>query len=418
MAEILHLQDTVSGATFAPTQAEYFNPVIGQVATFDVLYDYEQLRATLDRDRLKANPNRGMWRYRELLPLAPDAPVPPLAVGGTPLYEAPRLAQALGLSQAWVKDDGANPTASLKDRASSMVVALAMSRGITTVSTASTGNAAAALAGVGASLHQAMEIVIFVPSSAPIAKIAQLLVYGARVVLVKGTYDQAFDLCYDVCLEKGWYCRNTGINPYTTEGKKTVSFEIAEQLHWQVPDVVVVSVGDGSIIGGIHKGFVELYQLGWTTKVPRLIGVQAQGSSPLVQAWQDHIDGTDMQPIAVSTLADSISAGLPRDRMKALRAVRSTQGAFVAVTDAEIVETIPTFARLTGVFAEPSSSVIYAGIERAIQLGYIHSEESVVFVSTGNGLKDVARAQQSVTQNGLLVEPDLDSVLKAINQAW
>ncbi|MFZ4827019.1 MAG: threonine synthase [Phototrophicaceae bacterium] len=418
MAEILHLQDTVSGAIFSPTQAEYFNPAIGQVATLDVLYDYERLRSTLDRDRLMANPNRGMWRYRELLPLASDAPVPPLAVGGTPLYEAPRLAQALGLARAWVKDDGANPTASLKDRASSMVVAVAMSRGITTVSTASTGNAAAALAGVGASIHQAMDIVIFVPSSAPIAKIAQLLVYGARVVLVKGTYDQAFDLCYDVCLEKGWYCRNTGINPYTTEGKKTVSFEIAEQLQWQVPDVVVVSVGDGSIIGGIHKGFVELHQLGWIDKVPRLIGVQAQGSSPLVQAWQDNMDATDMQPMQVSTLADSISAGLPRDRMKALRAVRSTQGALVAVTDDEIVASIPKFARLTGVFAEPSSSAIYAGIERAIQLGYIHSEESVVFVSTGNGLKDVARAQQSVTQNGLLVEPDLNSVLKAINQAW
>ena len=238
------------------------------------------------------------------------------------------------------------------------------------------------------------------------------------MVLVKGTYDQAFDLCYDVCLEKGWYCRNTGINPYTTEGKKTVSFEIAEQLNWQVPDVVVVSVGDGSIIGGIHKGFVELYQLGWTSKVPRLVGIQAEGSSPLVHAWQHGIDGVDMRPIEVSTLADSISAGLPRDRVKALRAVRSTQGAFVAVSDEEILASIPKFARLTGVFAEPSSSVIYAGVQRAIQLGYIHSEESVVFVSTGNGLKDVARAQQSVTQNGLLVEPDLDSVLKAINQAW
>ena len=418
MADILHLQDTVSGAIFSPTQVEYFNPEIGQVATLDVLYDYERLRATLDRDRLNTDPTKGMWRYRELLPLALDAPVPPLAVGGTPLYDAPRLAQALGLAQAWVKDDGANPTASLKDRASSMVVAVAMSRGITTVSTASTGNAAAALAGVGASIHHAMEIVIFVPATAPIAKIAQLLVYGARVVLVKGTYDQAFDLCYDVCLEKGWYCRNTGINPYTTEGKKTVSFEIAEQLNWQVPDVVVVSVGDGSIIGGIHKGFVELYQLGWTSKVPRLVGIQAEGSSPLVHAWQHGIDGVDMRPIEVSTLADSISAGLPRDRVKALRAVRSTQGAFVAVSDEEILASIPKFARLTGVFAEPSSSVIYAGVQRAIQLGYIHSEESVVFVSTGNGLKDVARAQQSVTQNGLLVEPDLDSVLKAINQAW
>jgi threonine synthase len=413
MAEIRALRDTVTGTEFAPGTVQYFNPDVGQVATLDVLYDYAALRATLDRDALAANRNPTMWRYRDLLPIAPDTTPPPLAVGGTPLYDAPRLAANLGLRQAWVKDDGANPTGSHKDRASAMVVARAIEEGIKVVSTASTGNAAAALAGVGASVTNGPEIVIFVPATAPEAKIAQLLVYGAKVMLVEDTYDTAFDLCYDICIEQGWYCRNTGINPFTTEGKKTGAYEIAEGLNWQVPDVVVVSVGDGSIIGGTHKGFVDLYELGWIDKVPRLIGVQAEGSSPLVAAWENDTPATDMQPVEVHTIADSISAGLPRDRVKALRAVRNTGGAFVAVSDEAIVASIPTFARLTGVFAEPSCAAVYAGAQRALELGYLQPEESVVFLATGNGLKDVPRAQSSVS-GGVRVAPNMAAVRQAL----
>lgn len=415
MAEVLALRDTITGTLFAESKVEYFNPQVGQVATLDVLYDYEQLKRQLDRDRLTHCSTKTIWRYKDLLPIPTDFPVPPLAVGGTPLYSAPRLAADVGVRQAWVKDDGNNPTGSLKDRASIMVAARALSRGIRVVSTASTGNAAAALAGVGASVGaEALRTVIFVPATAPEAKIAQLLVYGAEVVLVEGTYDTAFDLCYQTCISEGWYCRNTGINPYTTEGKKTVSYEIAEELGWQAPDVVVVSVGDGSIISGIHKGFWELYQLGWIQRIPRLIGVQALGSSPLVQAWQQNLSAVDMQPQEVHTLADSISAGLPRDRAKALRAVRESQGAFVAVTDDEIVAAISPFARLTGIFAEPSSAAIYAGARRAVELGYIHPQEQVVFVSTGNGLKDVRRAQAAVG-TGLRVQPTLEAVREALN---
>jgi threonine synthase len=414
MADVIALQDTVTGTVFQPGTVEYFNPAMGQVATLDVLYDYDDLRQRLDRDALSANRETTLWRYRDLLPIAPDAVVPPLAVGWTTLYHTPRLAQDLGLREAWVKDDGANPTGSLKDRASIMVVAHALEKGIQTVSTASTGNAAAALAGVGASVnHTPMKIIIFVPATAPEAKIAQLLVYGATVILVEDTYDTAFDLCYEMCISEGWYCRNTGINPYTTEGKKTVAYEIAEQLNWQVPDVVIVSVGDGSIIGGVHKGFVELHKLGWTNKVPRLIGVQAEGSSPLVKAWKNNVSAVDMQPESAETIADSISAGLPRDRVKAMRAVRETNGAFVAVSDDEIIKAIPTFARLTGVFAEPSTAAIYAGAKVAMQQGYLHADESVVFISTGNGLKDVRRAQQSVS-GGLRVQPTSDAVRQAL----
>jgi threonine synthase len=416
MADVLVLKDTVSGTTFQPGTIEYFNPDIGQVATLDVLYDYDTLRQNLDRDALASNRETTLWRYRDLLPIAPDTIVPPLAVGWTPLYHAPRLAQDLGIRQAWVKDDGANPTGSLKDRASTMVVAHALEKGVRVVSTASTGNAAAALAGVGASVnHTPLEIIIFVPATAPEAKIAQLLVYGATVLLVEATYDTAFDLCYEMCVSENWYCRNTGINPYTSEGKKTVAFEIAEQLNWQVPDVVIVSVGDGSIIGGVHKGLRELQQLGWIERVPRLIGVQAEGSSPLVKAWQNNQSAVDMQPQVVHTIADSISAGLPRDRVKAMRAVRETNGAFVAVTDAAIIAAIPTFARLTGVFAEPSTSAIYAGAKQALEQGYLQPDESVVFISTGNGLKDVRRAQESVS-GGLRVQPTIEAVRAALQK--
>lgn len=414
MAKILALKDTVTGKMFQPDELEYFNPDIGQVATLDILYNYESLRQTVDRDALKANFETTLWRYRDLLPIAPETIVPPLAVGWTAFYHTPRLAEDLGLRETWVKDDGANPTGSLKDRASTVVVAHALEKGIEIVSTASTGNAAAALAGVGASVnHAPMKIIIFVPATAPEAKIAQLLVYGATVILVEDSYDVAFDLCYEMCISEDWYCRNTGINPYTTEGKKTVAYEIAEQLNWDVPDAVVVSVGDGSIIGGVHKGFYDLHQLGWIERIPRLIGVQAEGSSPFVKAWQNDIDAVDMQPVETNTIADSISAGLPRDRVKAMRAVKQSEGAFVAVTDAEIVSAIPSFARLTGVFAEPSTAAIYAGAKRAIEKGYLSKDERVVFISTGNGLKDVKRAQESVS-GGLRVKPNLEAVRAAL----
>jgi len=412
MPDVLKLKCSVCEREYGPNEVQYTCPVCGDVGTLDVLYDYEHLRATLERDTPRSE--RSMWRYRDLLPLKPESSVPPLRVGGTPLFQSPRLAADLGIGEAWLKDDGANPTGSLKDRASALIIARALEAGIDTVSTASTGNAAAALSGVGASVQSGkMRIIIFVPAAAPEAKIAQLLVYGAEVILVEGTYDQAFDLCKDVCLEQGWYCRNTGMNPYTAEGKKTVAYEIAEGFGWNVPDVVAVGVGDGNIIAGVYKGFYDLLQLGWIQRIPRLIGVQALGSSPLVSAWEQGTSAADMQPVEVDTIADSISAGLPRDRSRALRAVRQTNGAFIAVPDDEIIAAIPALARLTGVFCEPSCAAVYAGVRRAVQLGLIRADERVAFLLTGNGLKDIKRAQQSVS-GGLRVAPNLDSVRHAL----
>ncbi len=321
------------------------------------------------------------------------------------------------MSDLWLKDDGRNPTASLKDRASAMAVVRARQLGYDTVTTASTGNAAAALAGMAASVG--LRAVIFVPQSAPEAKIAQLLVYGAEVHLVPGSYNDAFELCLEATAREGWYCRNTGYNPWMTEGKKTVAYEIAEQLGWEAPDAVVVSVGDGSIIGGVHKGFYDLLQLGWTERMPRLIGVQAAGSDACARAWEagPTTDGcplgatTDdsraamerawegeivLPTIAAATRADSISADFPRDGYKAVRAVRATGGAFLRVADEAILAAIPELARGSGVFAEPAAAAAWAGARQALADGLLAARERVVVLVTGSGLKDVAAARAAV----------------------
>ncbi len=415
MAEIKRLRCVVGGCSYAPEELTYTCPRHGELGTLDILYDYAALGASLDRDALLTNRQANAWRYKALLPIALGSPVPPIDVGWTPLYDAPRVAAALGLERACIKDDGANPTGSLKDRASALVLARALELGIPTVAAASTGNAAAALAGLGAAVPE-IEIVIFVPHSAPPAKVAQLLVYGATVLLVEGSYDDAFDLCMAYCAEAGWYSRNTGVNPFTTEGKKTVALEIAEQLRWQVPDVLAVSVGDGSIISGVHKGFLDLYRLGWINKIPRLIGVQAAGSAVLARAWQDGLEAGSIRRAAAETIADSIASELPRDRAKALRAARASNGAFVTVADADILAAIPQLAQLSGVFAEPAAAATFAGARQAVASGLINKEERLCLLITGNGLKDVARARQAVSQ-GIRIAPTVAAARAALQRA-
>lgn len=408
-ATIAELRCVICGRSYRPGEVEYTCPVCGQAGTLDVLYDYDLLRRTVSRDDLAHSADPSMWRYRALLPLRPGAEAPPLVVGGTPLYDAPRVAAALGCAQVWIKDDGRNPTGSLKDRASALIVARAVAAGIRVVTTASTGNAAAALSGLAASVG--LLAVIFVPETAPEAKIAQLLTYGATVLLVKGNYDRAFDLAVAAAERYGWYNRNTGMNPYTLEGKKTVAFEIAEQLGWQTPDAVVVSVGDGNIISGVHKGFRDLYALGWIDRIPRLIGVQAEGSAACYQAWKSGADPATMAPIHAQTVADSIAADLPRDRVKAVRAIRETGGAFVTVPDDAILAAIPLLARQSGVFAEPAAAAAYAGARAALESGALSASERVVLLVTGSGLKDI-RSAMRVAGSGYPVAPDPDEVEK------
>jgi threonine synthase len=415
MDHVAHLRCLVCHEAYRPDEIDYVCPEHGTEGIVDVVYDYSRIGSSFDREAVAASPNRGMWRWRPLLPVEPDSPAPPLLVGDTPLYPAPRLAADLGLGRLWVKDDGRQPTASLKDRASAMAVVKAAEREAEVITTASTGNAAAALAGLCASVGR--RSVIFVPASAPPAKVAQLLAYGATVMAVDGSYDQAFELCLAAERRYGWYNRNTGYNPYMSEGKKTVALEICEQLHWDVPDVIVVSVGDGCIIGGIHKGLRDLLALGWIDRVPRLIGVQAAGSNYLAEAWERGEDVFTKPPIAAHTVADSISAGLPRDRLKAMAAVVATGGAFVTVSDDEILAAIPDLARGSGVFAEPAAAAALSGLRRALAEGMAGPDDRVVVVSTGSGLKDVAAARRAAEDAGarpIEIAPDEDAMARAV----
>ena len=398
MDHVISLKSIISGREFDPDEVEYVDPEYGNEGILDVQYDYDLIGSRISREKLHDNRDFTIWRYKPLLPVEPNAFVPPLAVGWTPIYDSPRMATHLGLAQVWVKDDGRNPTASFKDRASAIAVVKARERGAEIITTASTGNAAAALSGLCASVQQPN--VIFVPESAPPAKIAQLLVFNSTVMLVQGTYDDAFELCLEAAAEYGWYNRNTAFNPYMTEGKKTASFEICEQLGWQAPDRIFVSVGDGCIIGGLHKGLKDLLALGWIEKMPKLMGIQAEGSSYMYQAWENDEDVLTKPPIDAQTVADSISAGLPRDRIKAMAAVKETGGAYISVTDDEILSAIPAMARLSAVFGEPAGAAAYAGLVKAVEQGQVRSDERIVVLNTGNGLKDIASAMKSVERVG------------------
>jgi threonine synthase len=428
------------GKVYAPGEIEYVcgcRPNVGSdLGTLDVQYDYAAINRAISPAQIAADPDRSIGRWWPLLPIADRSHLPPLPVGNTPLLHAKRLGESIGFPHLYIKDDGRNPSASFKDRASAIAVTRAQESGRAVVATASTGNAAAALAGQAAAAGQ--PTVIFVPKTAPRAKIAQLLVYGSRVLAVDGTYDDAFDLCVAACQEFGWYNRNTGYNPYMTEGKKTVAFEIAEQLavgSWQlavsrwrtadrrpqtaeaqspvpspqspVPDVVFVSVGDGCIIGGVHKGFKDLLALGWIERIPRIIGVQSTKSAALATAWRDNLDVPAL--FEATTRADSISVNAPRDAIKALAAVRQTGGAYVVVEDEEIFKAIPTLARLGAVFAEPAGATAYAGLLQAWCEGLVRPDETIVLINTGSGLKDVNAAIQA-TGEPQIIAPTLTAV--------
>ncbi len=446
-AYVLGLKCTICGAEYGVEEVEYVCPHHGDDGILDVVYDYTKIREDMTPERLAASDERSIWRYLPLLPVASEV-AERLAkgtalgsVGWTPLYPAPRLAQRLGLRHLWVKDDSRQPTASFKDRASAIAVVKAREKGAKVVTTASTGNAAAALAGLCAAVGQPN--VIFVPRTAPQAKVAQLLAYGSTVLLVDGSYDQAFELCLEAARTFGWYNRNTAYNPYMSEGKKTAAYEICEQLGrgsvgatcrgsvgatcrgpvgatcrlpLQAPDAILVPVGDGCIIGGIHKGLRDLAALGWIEHIPRIIGVQAAGSSPLVDAWERGLEGWEMRPVEAHSVADSIVAGLPRDRIKALRAVRETGGAFLRVSDEEILAAIPILAQGVGVFAEPAAAAAYAGLVRAVEQGLVSAADRVVVLATGSGLKDVASAMKAVGQ-ARLIAPDLKEVRRVMKGA-
>ncbi|NMC29749.1 MAG: threonine synthase [Pelolinea sp.] len=404
---------SVCQTIFEPQDVFYTCPHDG--GNVDVLLDYDSLKTQSLVDPITQSRDFSIWRYLPLLPVAdPGFERTPLhSVGWTPVYESPVLSRQAGLKKLWIKDDGRNPTASYKDRASAVVVARAGEVHADVVVTASTGNAGAALAGMAAACGR--KAIIFAPKTAPQAKIAQLLVFGAQVILVDGNYDQAFDLSVAASQEFGWYCRNTGYNPFTAEGKKTAAFEIWEQIllsheKFDKDICVFVSVGDGNIISGIHKGFKDLKELGLIASLPRIFGIQSEGSSAIANAFDAKTE--EIKPVHATTLADSISVDLPRDGLRAVRAATQTNGAFIKVSDQEILAAIGKLGK-AGIFSEPAGATAYAGVLKASAEGLVDENDPVVCMITGSGLKDVKAAMQAVPQ-APIIEPNMAALKKII----
>ena len=375
----------------------------------DIQYNYSAIRDHFSPADLSQCRDYSMWRYRPFLPVEEDSPAPPLRVGWSPLYRAQRLAGVLGLRELYIKDDGQNPTASLKDRASAMAVVKALEAGADTIACSSTGNAASSLAGNAAAAG--LSTYIFVPSRAPKGKVAQLMIFGATVISVDGSYEDTFTLSKTAIDRWGWYNRNAAINPYLSEGKKTVSFELMEQLGWQAPDYVALSVGDGCTIAGVWKGLKDLHSAGFIDRLPRLISVQAEGCCPLNRAL---LTGEPWHPMEENTLADSIAVGVPRNADKALMAVRESQGIAVNVSDEEILAAMRLLGRTQGVFGEPAGVTGTAGVKKALELGLLSPDATVVSIVTGNGLKDVQNGIRAAGEP-MVVSPDLDALLAAFH---
>jgi threonine synthase len=383
-------------------------PRCGITGILDVRYDYRAVARRLTRRALARRTDRSHWRYRELLPLGARARLPALAVGWSPLEPAPALARHLGLGSLLLKDDGRNPSASLKDRASAVGAVKAVEARRGTIACASTGNAASSLACMAASLG--LKAIIFVPERAPEPKLAQLLMFGATVLRVRGGYDKAWDLCQRSCERWGWYNRNCAVNPFLVEGKKTVSLEICEQLEWRLPEWVAVSVGDGCTIAGTWKGFREMRTLGLIRRTPKLLGVQAAGAAPVTEAFRS---GAALRAVEPHTMADSIAVGVPRNWKKAVDAVRESGGTMLNVGDDEIQEAMRATGALAGVFAEPAAAAAVAGLARAAREGIVSRRAATLAVVTGNGLKDT-RAALDAAPHPIDIPPDLVAVEVAL----
>lgn len=411
MSKVLRLKCVKCGKEYDPSEVLYTCPDCGIDGILDVILDYEQIRKELTRDYLKKNTDYSLWRYLPAIPIEDTRGIQPLQVGWTPLYEVKKLAEETGLGSFYLKDDSRNPTASLKDRASAVGVAKAVELDRYVMCAASTGNAASSLSGFAASAGIATYI--FVPETAPEAKVTQLLIYGSNVFLVKGTYDEAVELCFKAADEFDWYNRSCAINPYLVEGKKTVAYEICEQLGWKAPDIAVVAVGDGCSIGGVWKGFKECYQLGLIDRFPKIVGVQAAKSNPVTRAFNKKTYEFEYEK--PETIADSISVGIPRNGIKALNAVNESGGYMVDVTDEEILSAMKTLAQKTGVFGEPAGVTSFAGIMKMKELGLLKGDEKVVSIVSGSGLKDIKSAMKAAGRANR-VEPDIEDLKRIINK--
>lgn len=390
----------------------------------DITYDYAAVTRQLDHGGLdRGGPDLGfgkghsdLFRFSALLPLTPPRPEFPLRIGGTPLYPAPVLGKLAGLNKLYLKDDTLNPSASLKDRASAVCIRRALDIGASVVSVASTGNAGSSLACLAAATG--LDAVIFVPADAPVAKLTQMLVFGARVLAVQGSYDDAYDLCLAASREFGWFNRSTGYNAFTREGKKTCAYEIWQDLGGRVPDRIVVSTGDGNTLSAIWKGWCDLKAVGLIGTLPKIDCVQSEASAAICKtigqvhaADVSRVDWSSLKvcKVSASTVADSISVDQPRDGLAAVRAVIESGGEAVTVSDREILSAIPQMARASGVFPEPAAAAPWAGVKQMVRHQQIAKDEIIVCIVSGSGLKDVANSQKVVGKPSL-IEPSIEAV--------
>jgi threonine synthase len=366
-----------------------------------VIYDYKMLSELSFRELEENN-------FLQLLPFNELKSLPNLHVGKTPLYKINSINGQANDFELYLKDDSQNPTFSFKDRASAVVSAFAKENGIDTIVAASTGNAGSSLAGMCAA--QGQKAVIFVPSTAPKAKLTQIMMYGATLVPVAGNYDKAFDLSIETTKRFGWYNRNTAFNPFTIEGKKIVSFELYSQLKEQIPDYIFVPVGDGVIISGVYKGFEDLLELGIIEKMPIIIAVQAAHSSNLV----DNIGKEEFVSTPSNTIADSISVDIPRNFHMAAGYITKYHGQTITVSDDEILRASSILAKNTGIFTEPAATAAFAGFLDYKNRYLIPKSSTNVVLLTGSGLKDL-NAVQSLFEIPLPVSPDMHSVEQFLN---
>ncbi|MBI9009370.1 MAG: threonine synthase [Tenericutes bacterium] len=383
-------------------------PDCGETGILEIIFDYDYIKTIVSREYFQTNKNYNIWRYLPFLTVSDKYTKDTLNVGWTPLYKSKRLKEILKIKKLYIKDDGQNPTQSLKDRASVIACLKAIEKGKETISCSSTGNAASSLAGNAAKLG--LKTVIFVPKRAPVGKLIQLKAFDSDLIKVNGDYKAAFKLSKESIAYYGWYNRNAAINPHLVEGKKTVALEIAEQLGFQPTDWVVVSVGDGCTIAGVYKGFYDLLQVGLIKKIPKILGVQSEGCAPFVEAFRNN---EELKEAEENTIADSIAVGIPRNPIKAMNAVKNSKGTFIAVKDSEILSSILLLSKTEGVFAEPAAAASVAGLQKALELKIIKESETATVIVTGNGLKDPQSLLNTIT-DWLLLEADIDEVKRHI----
>ncbi len=379
--------------------------------TFDVIYPYERIKTDFE-GKLSHLGSKSVWEYfLPILPFKTPASLPPLNLGGIPAFISPMMSKQLGFRNILFKDEGRNPSGSMKDRATAAAIALAREAKMTSIAAASTGNAAASLAAMAASVG--IKAVLFVPKSIPKPKLTQLMIHEAEVICLDCDYDTAFDLCQSSCDKYNMYNRNTAVNPFTGEGKKTVALEIASDME-EAPDAVICSVGDGCIIGGLYKGFYDLKKLGFTDRLPRLYGVQSEGADPVARAFKANAEITPAKE--VTTIADSISVGYPRDGIKALRAARETSGEIITVSDEEILDAQRTLASKAGIFAEPAAAAAMAGFLKLREAKSVSKDEKIVVLITGHGLKDIDTCMNQMSTRVEIIKPDMESIARKIEK--